>query len=168
MWTKGTGMTVRWKMHTEDGSVFDETVQWDHLFELGPTNSMKSFVRRRAEIETVTGYFHDFSTFGWAAHAPGVILRIWKFKNKRSPIVGSDCKWLGCQFHHIVRWPRPDLAQHCSAAAPRRASACLHFFSHARAGQSGAAQLTSHNKHTLCYTAVWLPAHLRTMLERLV
>lgn len=86
---------------------------------------MKPFVRQRAEIESVTGYFHDFSTSGWAAHAAAIILRIWKFKNKRFPFVGSDCKWPRCQFHRIVRWPRPDLAQHCSAAAPRPASACL-------------------------------------------
>lgn len=33
-------------------------------------------------------------------------------------------------------------------------------FSHARAGHCGADQLTSHNKHTLCYRAVLLPASL--------
>lgn len=69
----------------EGRSLFDEAVQWDHLFARSPTNSTKSFVCQRAEIETVTGYFHDFSTSGWALHAAAAILRIWKFKNKRPP-----------------------------------------------------------------------------------
>lgn len=67
IWQKGTGMTVRWKMQTEDGSLFEETIQWDHLFARSQTNSTKSFVRRCAEIESVTSYFHGFSTSGWAA-----------------------------------------------------------------------------------------------------
>lgn len=157
----------RWKMQTEDGSQFDETVHWDCLFARSLTNSMKLFVLRRAEFETLTGYFHDFSTSGWAMRAAVVILRIWKFKNKRSPIVGSDCKWLHCQFHRIVRWPPPDLARHCSAAAPRRASACLRSsrvsltLVRVNPVQLSWPHTTHTHTHTLCYTAVLLPACLR-------
>lgn len=119
MWTKGTRITVRWKMQTDDRSLFDEAVQWDHLFERSPTNSTETFVRRHAELVTLTGYFHDFSTSGRTSHAVAVILSCESLKISSLPL----CKWLHCQFHGIVHWPRSDLAQHCS----RPASACLRF-----------------------------------------
>lgn len=122
---KGTGTTVRWKMQTEDGSLFEEAIQWDHLFARSQTNSTKPFVRRRAEIESVTGYFHDFSTSGWAARAALSFFQSESLKISGLPlwdVIVNDC---AASSTAIVRWPRPDLARHCSAAAPRRASACL-------------------------------------------
>lgn len=102
-----------------------EAIQWDHLFARSQTNSTKSFVRRRAEIESVTAYFHDFSTSGWAARAAPSFFGSESLKISGFPlwdVIVNDCAASSTALFADLGRTSLSIVQ---LQAPRRASACL-------------------------------------------